>query len=153
MALVSGKGHPLEGRAQSRSGKHNCRRRVSCYEGSIGLDAQFSDFLNDRGKIWSAKSGPLCVTPDDIASSVLQLEARPIRKSMMATNCTGKGKHRYCHLQGTLSTKCNSYGSSSCRHYDNRYHECSRLEYKICISGVLLQAFVQYSIWEGCTQF
>lgn len=83
MDVVSGEEHKGESLISPRNGEYASWWGVKDYEGSLQLDAKPTDILKDSESTGTGRDRPICISPNNTAATILQLEARP------TTSCNG----------------------------------------------------------------
>ena len=91
-------------RTSPRRPEHDSRCRVVGHEGLVGLDAKPSYTPPDSGKMGTTGSGHVCISADNSAAEIFQLETRPRGRGL---GCIQSGLERTLNLQ-CLTTVINS---------------------------------------------
>ena len=81
LVMVHEQGYYPGGRTSARSPQYDCRRGISSDEGSLRLDAEPSDFLQNQSEMGPIGSGHVRIQADDSTGEIFQLEARSRSRS------------------------------------------------------------------------
>ena len=81
VAMVYEEGYHPHGGTPPRSPEHSSRRGITGDEGQVRLDVESKNLQQNPGAARATGSGPVCITPVNTTTQILQLETRPRSRS------------------------------------------------------------------------